>query len=41
MRVFKETLAEYLMLLIASELKVGPKMEKKMGFDIIIYQDCI
>jgi hypothetical protein len=41
MKVFQDVLAEYLMFLVSSELEIAPKMTKTMGFDLIIYQDCI
>jgi hypothetical protein len=39
--VFEAVLAEYLIFLVASSLGIGPKMEKNLGFDLIVYQDCI
>jgi serine/threonine protein kinase len=39
--VFRNTLLEYLSLLIITKLQSGPKMPKIFGFDLLIYKDCI
>lgn len=39
--VFKNTLAEYFVMKIASILEVGPMIKPPFGFDIIIYRNCL
>lgn len=39
--VFGDVLKEYIIFKVLSQLKIGPKVEKKMGFDIIVGFECI
>jgi hypothetical protein len=39
--VFFKALKEYFFLRIASGLRVGPKLLRESGFDMIFYQNCI
>jgi hypothetical protein len=37
----RDAIKEYCFSWIASEFKIGPKIEKKLGYDIALYKDCI
>jgi hypothetical protein len=39
--IIRDAIKEYCITLIASELKIGPKMDKRMGYDIAIYRNCL
>ena len=37
----KKAIEEYSLYLIASNLKIGPKITRLFGFDLIVYENCI
>jgi hypothetical protein len=41
LKVFRDTLLEYLSFEVISRLESGPKMPKVFDFDILIYKNCI
>jgi hypothetical protein len=41
LKIFKNTLLEYLTFEMITRLQSGPKMPKIFGFDLLIYADCI
>ena len=40
-KIFRQAIKEYCLTLIASHLEIGPKVERILGYDIAIYEDCI
>ena len=41
LNILKNAIEEYCILKLASHLKVGPKVHGIMGYDIVVYFDCI
>jgi hypothetical protein len=39
--VLAETLSEYCLMKLASHLKVGPQLHERMGYEVVVYRDCI
>jgi hypothetical protein len=41
LKVFRDTLLEYLAFEIIARLESGPKMPKVFDFDLLVYKNCI